>query len=175
MIVKITIEIILGFTVLGVSSAFWNCVKSPKFLAKLLSDYDELSKFYHYLGKEKIEQESEKVNPKIDYSLNIAIWIQASISALDKTRNMLLVAIIGILAGSYFLGNIFLFINITLFIITAFPSISAPAQNNIFSDIHTIMLNVYKWNKVDHAECERYCNLEKPEILKNIYRVVTEE
>jgi len=88
---------------------------------------------------------------------------------------MLLVAIIGIFIGSYFLRNIFLLINVVLFFIMFFPSISASAQNNIFSDIHTIMLNVYKWNKVNHAECERFCNTEQPRILKNIYKVVTEE
>jgi|WetSurMetagenome_2_1015567.scaffolds.fasta_scaffold10665_4 hypothetical protein len=175
MIIKVIIEIILGVVLLCVSSSFWNCVKSPKFLAKILGDYDELKKFCHHIGKEKIEQESEKVNPQIGYSASIALWIKASISALDKTRNMLLVITIGILIGSYFLGNIFLFINIALFVLMAFPSISAPAQNNIFSDIHTIMVNVYKWDKVNRAECEHFCNFEQPRFLKNIYKAVTEE
>lgn len=175
MTIKIIIEIILGFILLVVSSGFWNCVKSPKFLAKTLGDYDELKKFFHHLGKEKIKQESEVVDPKVGFSANIVLWIKASISALDKTRNMLLVAIIGIFIGSYFLGNIFLLINVVLFFIMFFPGISASAQNNIFSDIHTIMLNVYKWNKVNHAECEHFCNTEQPRILKNIYKVVTEE
>ena len=175
MIIKIIIEIVLGFILMGIGSAFWNCVKSPKFLAKILGDYDELKKFFHHLGKEKIKQESEFVDPEIGYSANIALWIKASISALDKTRNMLLVVIIAILIGSYFLGNVFLFINIALFIFVAFPNISASAKNNIFYDIHTVMLNVYKWNKVDHNECEHFCNVEQPRTLKNIYRVVTEE
>ncbi len=175
MVIKIIIEIILGFILLVVSSGFWNCVKSPKFLAKTLGDYDELKKFYHHLGKDKIKQESEVVDPKIGFSANIALWIKASVSALDKTRNMLLIVIIGIFIGSYFLGNIFLLINIVLFFIMAFPSISTDAKNNIITDIHTIMLNVYKWNKVDQAECEHFCNTERPRILKNIYRVVTEE
>ncbi|MCX5749035.1 MAG: hypothetical protein NTZ10_02145 [Candidatus Saganbacteria bacterium] len=175
MIIKVIVEIILGFILLGVSSAFWNCVKSPKFLANVLGDYDELKRFFHHLGKENIKHESEVVDPKIGFSANIVLWIKASLSALDKTRNMLLVVIIGIFIGSYFLGNIFLLINAVLFFIMAFPSISAAAKNNIITDIHTIMLNVYKWNKVNHAECERFCNLEQPRIMKNIYRVVTEE
>ena len=178
MIISIVIEVILGFVLLGVSSAFWNCVNSPKFLAKTLGDYDELKKFYDHLGVDKIRQEGEKVNPineKLGFSTNIILWMKASISALDNTRNMLVLVIVGILIGSYFLGNVFLFINIVLFIIMAFPNIAASAQNNIFSDIHTIMLNVYKWNKVNHSECERFCNVEQPRILKNIYKVVTKE
>ncbi len=175
MVIKIIIEIILGFILLIVSSGFWNCVKSPKFLAKLLGDYDELKKFFHHLGKEKIKQKSEIVDPKIVFSVNIALWIKASVSALDKTRNMSLVVIVGIFIGSYFIGNIFLLINIVLFFIMAFSNISASAQNNIFSDIHTIMLNVYKWDKVNRAECEHFCNTEQPRIFKNIYKVVTEE
>jgi hypothetical protein len=178
MTIKIVIEIILGFILLGISSAFWNCVKSPKFLAKLLGDYGELKKFYNYLGAEKIKQESEKVAPvneKLGFSTNIVLWMRASISALDRTRNMLAVVIIGILIGSYFLGNIFILINIVLFVAMVFPSISADAKNNIMTDIHTIMLNVYKWDKVNHSECEHFCNIEQPRILKNIYRVVTEK
>ena len=178
MIIKIIIEIILGFILLAASSGFWNCVKSPKFFAKTLGDYDELKKFFHHLEKEKIKQESEKVTPvneKLGFSTNIVLWIEASISALDKTRNMLAVVIIGILVVSYFLGNIFLLINVVLFVIVAFQGISASAQNNIFFDIFKIMLNVYKWNKVNKDECEHFCNIEQPRILRNIYKVVTEE
>ncbi len=40
MVIKIIIETIFGFILLAVSSVFWNCVKSPKFLAKTLGDYD---------------------------------------------------------------------------------------------------------------------------------------
>jgi hypothetical protein len=182
MITKIVVEIVLGFILLSISFAFWNCVKSPKFLAKILGDYEELKRFYHYLGKEKIELESKKIeplpfdeNPNIGFQVNIALWIKASISALDKTRNMLFVAILGILIGSYFLGNAFLLINVLFFIVMAFPNISASAKNNIITDIHVLMVNVCKWNKIDHNECERFCNLEQPKILKNIYTIVTEE
>jgi hypothetical protein len=175
MVIKIIVEIVLGYILLCISSGFWNCVKSPKFLANTLGNYDELKRFFQHLGKEKIKQESEVVDPKIGFSANIALWIKASVSALDKTRNMSLIVIIGIFIVSYFIGNIFLLINIALFFVMAFPNISASAKNNIFSDIHTIMLNVYKWNNVNRAECEHFCNTEQPRILRNIYKVVTEE
>lgn len=185
MAVKIIIEIILGLILAGVSSAFWNCVKSPKILGKLLGDYNELKKFYHHLGKEKIEQggknfpdeNAKPANNSLWFQTIIVSWIKASVSALDKTRNMLLVVILGILIGSYFLGYIFLFINLALFFITMFPKdkIYSSALANLFQDIHVLMTNVYKWNKVDHLECERFCNMEQPRILKNVYRVVTEE
>lgn len=175
MVIKIIIEIILGFILLCISSGFWNCVKSPKLLAKTLGNYDELKRVFHHLGKETLKQESEVVDATIGFSANIALWINASVSALDKTRNMSLLVIIGIFVGSYFIGNMFLLINVALFVIMAFPSISASAQNSIFSDIHTIMLNVYKWNNVNRAECEHFCNTEQPRLLKNIYKVVTEE
>lgn len=175
MLIKITAEIILGFILLVASSGFWNCVKSPRFLGKTLGDYGELRKFYHFLGRDRIKQESGVVDPHFGFSVNIIIWIKASMSALDKMRNMLLIIIIGICIGSYFLGNIFLSINIVLFFGMAFSGISDSAQNNVFADIHTIMLNVHKWNEVNQAECEHFCNTERPKILKNIYRVVTEE
>ena len=175
MVIKIIIEIILGFILLMVGPCFWDCVKSPKFLAKTLGDYDALRKFFHHLGKEKIKELSENIDTKIGFSMDIALWIKASVSTLAKTRNKLLAVIIGIFIGSYFLGNIFLLINIVLFFTMVFLSISKPAKNNIFFDIYTIMLNVDKWNKVNRAECEHFCNVEQPRILKNIYKIVTEE
>ena len=172
MIIKIIIEIVLGVILLVISSGFWNCVKSPKFLAKTLSNYEELKKFFDNFVKDKIEQESDVVDPKIGFSSNIILWMKASMAALDRTRNIMLFFIIVILIGSYFLGIVFLLINIALFFLMAFPSIAASAQNNILSDIHTIMLNVYKWNKVNHGECEHFCNIEQPRILKNIYKII---
>ena len=178
MAIKIIIEIILGLILAGVGSTFWNCVKSPKILGKLLDDYDELKRFYNnFLRKKQNWQEIEKDEPKIGYYEEITCWMKASLFALDKARNMMLVVIIGIFIASYFLGSIFLFINIVLFAILLFPldRIHSSALANLFQDIHKIMFNVYKWNHVHHAECQHFCNIEQPRIFKNIYRVVTEE
>ena len=179
MIIKIIIEIILCIILLGISATFWDCIKSIKFMANFFRDYEELKRVYQYY-KEKIIKGSTEIkplpiseNPNIGFEYNVVLLIQSSITTLDKTRNMLLVFIVGIFIGSYFLGNVFLFINIGMFIIMAFRGISASAKNNIVSDIYAIMLNVYKWNMTDPSECEKSCNTNWK--LKNIYRVITEE
>lgn len=178
---KIIIEIILGFVSLIMSYAFWNCVKSPKFFIRVANDFEELKKIYDHFGADQIRSESEKVRPMIGdssmgYSGNIAIWLQASLKALDKTRNMLLVITALLFVGSfYFLGGVFLTIEIILFIMMAFPEISPSAKNNMVSDIQTIMLNVHKWNRVNPEECKQFCANERRLYLSNIYRVVVEK
>ena len=175
MIFKVISEIIISYALLTLSSGFWNCIKSPKYLAITLGDYEFLKKMYHTLGKETIKQESDKLNPKVGYSLNIVFWIKASISALDQTRNTLLILIIGILIGSGYLGMIFFFINVSLFFLMCFRPIISSAKTNILSDVRMIMLNVYKWNESDHNECKIFCNEEQPRMLKNIYKIISEE
>jgi len=178
---KIIVEIILGFISLTMSYAFWNCAKSPRFCAKVMNDYEELKKIYNHVGTEKFKSEGEKIKPiignsSIGYSGNIAMLLEAGLQALDKTRNMLLVVIILLFIGSYyFLGGIFLTIEIILFIIVAFPEISASAKNNVATDIQGVMLNIYKWDQVNPEECKQFFNQEQKKYLENIYRVVVEK
>jgi len=175
MILRIVIEVILGAALLSVSTSFWACIKSPKFLGRILVNYDEPKKFFDHFGVDKIHQESQAVQPILgSYSANIATWMKSSFSALDKARNMTLFFSVVIILTGFLLGIEFVLINTIVFFLTALAPIPAPARNNMFSDIHTIIINVYKWNTVDQNECRTFCNTEQPRILKNIYRLVSE-
>jgi hypothetical protein len=165
----------LGVGLITLSSGLWNCIKSKAFFRTILLDYDELKKFYKFLGKQKLEEESKKLNPKLGYAVNMELWIKSSTGALDQTRNGLFVIILCIIIGSYFLGHIFCLINIVLFVAMSFFPIVPSAKDNIISDVHVLMLNVYKWHKENLEECAKYCMVEQPEIFHKIYKVIIDE
>ena len=175
MILRIVIEVILGILLLTFASSFWACVKSPRFLGRVLADYDQLKAFFDFLGVDKICQESQVVEPILgSFPANIATWMKASFAALNKARNMTLFLSVVIILITLLLGIEYLLINTAIFCLAALYPMPASAKNNMFSDIHTIILNVYKWNSVEEEECKAFCNGEQPRILKNIYRLVSE-
>src|ERR1035437_9411397 len=120
MILKLIIEIILGIVLLTPSTSFWACVKSPNFLGRILADYDELKRFFDFLGVDKIHQESQHIQPiRGSYSANIATWMKASFTALDKARNMTLFFSVVIILIGLLLGIEFVLINTAIFFLAA--------------------------------------------------------
>ncbi|MGA3243628.1 MAG: hypothetical protein ABSE41_03360 [Bacteroidota bacterium] len=175
MILLIVIEIFLVIFLYYAAVAFWGCVKSPKFLGHILSDYGELKKFFNFLGQDKIKLESQNVQPVLDsYANNIGSWMKASFSSLDKARNISGVIIALILVATCFLGLFFVLFNLIFFLLIFFWPIPAPAQNNMWSDVQTIILTVYKWNEVDPEHCKEFCTTDQPRMLKNIYQLVSD-
>ncbi|MGI0060306.1 MAG: hypothetical protein ACREBJ_11125, partial [Nitrosotalea sp.] len=184
MIAKIVLEIILALVTLSIGSLFWNCVKSPIILGRLFTDYTEIKKLSQYLGKEKIINNPNLLNKGIVFGndslwfqTSIASWIKASVSTLDKIRNVLFLLAALVLILSFFLNHTFLIINLILFLVTLLPAnkIHKSALANLFQDIHVLMTHVYRWNIIDQSSCKSFCNIEQPRFLKNIYRVVVEE
>jgi hypothetical protein len=159
---------------LGISYAFWNCAKSPRALGKLLGDYNRLKAIY-LACRTDVERDSQTVDPLVGYPKDIMIIFKASVTALERTRNMVLVPTIGLLIGSYFLGSIFLLVNIGIFFVMAFPGLSGSSVKNLLSDVYAIMLRVHKWRRVNDAACEDFCVREQPRILQAIYRVLQDD
>lgn len=175
MIITIVIEVVLAILLLTASASFWACIKSPKFLGHVLSEYGELKKFLNFLDKDTIHRESQDIQPVLgSYSNNIATWMKASFYALDKARNMTALVSAAIIIVSYFLGLEFLLINVALFFLVSLAPIPASAQKNMFSDLHIMIVTIYKWNSVDPEQCRQFCTTEQPRMLKNIYCLVTE-
>jgi len=171
---KIIIEILLALVSLILSSGFWNCIKSPGFLKRVVDNYDIVKKLYQSIDKDNLPKEAQVVNNQdAPYPVKIAMWIKSSSSALSKTRNVLFVIIIGIVYVSYFLGLWAFFINLFLIACPAFMPIVSSAQNNIIADVKVVLLNVYYWHQKQPKECEEFCTKEA-HVLKTIYRVVAE-
>ena len=172
-IIKIITEFVLGMILLALGAGFWACVKSPSFIADILSNRKAIERYINKIGIIKIIEDSKEIKPIVDsYSYNMIMLLKEGIGSLDQARNMNLIIGLIIIGGSYFLGLTFLLINIVIFLLTAGFPLPASAQNNAFSDVYSLILNVYKWNNDSPEECKNFCLNEQYRLLKNIYIVV---
>ena len=175
MVVKIIIEVVGAIVLISLSWSFWQCVHSPKYLGRMLSDYNQMKRIYEFFGTDTIRAEGEKLQPVLgSYSANVATWMKSSLSALDTARNTTLFFLVLIIFLSYFLGVRFLLINVGIFFVSSSLPMSEAAKRNMMTDIRMIIINVYKWYSVEPDDCRHFCSTVQPRMFKNIYTLVSE-
>lgn len=169
---KIILEIVIGFAVLGLGMFSWSIIKAPSFQLKLLSNIEEINSFMNYIGKENFINEGNKIEPiSGSYENNVLLYLQSSIKGLENTRNIIFFIVFILFVISCFLGIPNLLINIGLFFLSAFLGIHSSIKNSIIIDIHSVMLNIFKWNKEDPKGCRKFCTNEKV-YLKNLHKII---
>jgi hypothetical protein len=171
--IKIVIEIIVGIVVLISSINFWQCVKSPIFWNKTLTDRNELKRIFDHIGIDSINEfNSQWDSNSVPARVITTLKIEAGKSAINKAQNMLLIVVLICLVGSYFVGMIPFIINVVLFLLTYIIPIGDSAKNNIARDIGEAFSCVVYWNKIDQSECRDFCNYGKYKYLSGLYAVV---
>lgn len=171
---KILLEIVIGILMLMFSLNFWSIIRLPAHLRYVLGDSRELKRILNILGPDRLIKESENVEPVFgSYIKNILIDHQSLSSALLMTKFLMLFGTTVLIVVSYFLGTIFVAINFLLFLLPMLLGPQAIAKQHNYNHLHTVILNIYKWNKVNPDECLSYCN-EKDISLKQVYLVVRE-
>ena len=170
--VKIIIECILAYFSVVLGTQFKNCIQYSNLVKRMFGDYTRLKKMYDSLGEVNVIKDSMKLDTKTPYSVTIDLWLSAGVSSNKKIQYICLSFIICILVGSYFMGVVFVLINlalIALFLFFTSPSVST----SMIEDVRMVMAIVYKWHKTNPDQCKDFCNNEQPLALKNIYKVLT--
>ncbi len=171
---KVILEILLGIILLVIGSSVWAIIKSPRDFRRTLRDPNRLSNFFESYDQTKFLEEAEKIKPiSGSYIQNIALFGRAHFGALSQTRNLLLLLAIAVIGGSYFLGLIYLVINLALFLLPAGFDIPASAKNYNLTHVYTVAVNLAKWNIEDRTNCADYCTHAEP-ILAQVYRLIDE-
>src|SRR5712692_9686919 len=169
----IPLEILLAILALILGTSFWAVAKSPVHLRSVLGDIGELTRFVDFLGRDNLIKEAESVKPVFgSYLKNILLFEKAHLIALNNTWNMLSVLTILLIGLSYFVGLIYMTVNIALFLLPVVREIPASAKDNNITHVHTVILNVYKWNKMAPGGCLEHCMNDSG--LKQIHRMVNE-
>ena len=155
---RIPLEILLATLALFLGTSFWAVAKSPAHLRGVLGDIGELTRFVDFLGRDNLIKEAESVKPVFgSYLKNIQLFEKAHLIALNKTRNILSVLTILLIGASYFVGLTYMIINIAFFLLPVVREIPASAKDNNITHVHTVILNVYEWNKTDPGGCLAHC------------------
>jgi hypothetical protein len=170
---RIPLEILLGILLLSIGSGFWAILKSRGHLRKVLADETELNRFLDFLTPAKVVEEGRDIKPMFEsYLQNIQFFERAHFAALNKTRNLTFIVALILIAISYFLGLPYLIASLVTFLLPSLAGIPASAKNNNLTHVHTVILNIYKWNDTDHDGCSRYCEQESSG-LRQVYRMVS--
>ncbi len=167
-------EIIIGFAILIAANFFWSAIRAVPFQRKLIQSSDEIKKLIAFIGEDKLKSEGKTVEPAFgSYSNNIIILLSVGIRTMDKVRNISVFATIVLLIVSFAINPWFALINFALFMLIGLMDVHSYIKNSMASDIESVILNIYKWNKVDHSACMYFCTEEKP-YLRVLYQAVTE-
>jgi hypothetical protein len=169
---NIIIELPLAITTLFLGINLWALIKSPSHLTHTISDKFILKESLNIIGSGSFINEAKKIHTAPGgHKLFIDTWDNSRINSLSITRNLLLIPYAIVLIISGYMGIIFLIINISISLLLYFQPINAYAINNNMIHIHTVMLNIYKWNTEDKSGCENYCTFVHPEYLQ-LYKLI---
>ena len=58
-----------------------------------------------------------------------------------------------------------------VFLLLSIGDILAVAKNYNATHVHSLILNIYKWNHTDSAGCRNYCSQEQPRLM-HLYGLV---
>ena len=169
---KTVIELLLAVITFFIGISLWSLIKSPSNLRHTISDETILKELINIHGSDKFIDEAKNIQPTYgDNKEFLEVWENSRINSLSITRNLLLVPYVIVLVISGFMGIAYLIINFSISLLPYFQKINYNAINNNRIHIHTVMLNIYKWNAEDKHGCENYCNVVHPEYL-HLYKII---
>jgi hypothetical protein len=137
---------------------FWGLRKREKFLKQVISNEGFLEGF---ISRPILESASPMITPfakknEIGWVFNIKCVIDADRSSQRRTAGIAMLVLAAILTASWFLGIIYLAVNVIVFFLCALGSISQSARDNALQHVLAIALVLDKWRSENVSECEEW-------------------
>jgi hypothetical protein len=169
---KYVAEVVLAVASLALGLNCWSIWKSPRFFRMLVRDPKSIGELVAHFGHDRLRQQGGDIKPVFgSYYKNILAFQSIGWGALRKAANLLLVLTAAVFAGSYVVGSGYAVTNITLFCLVGLLPISNAAKNNMVNDYTTVLLNVYKWNLENPAECLTVISRDAPWLSATLFAV----
>ena len=172
MLLQITIEIILAVVTFFAAYAFWEFSKRAGLLKRMI--YDQLF-LEDFISREMLISPPAAILPfaeknKVGYIVNVGVVLKADSNSQRLGALLFVMVLAAVLIGSYFLGIIYLCINVTLFFLAALMPVSPSTERNAMEQVATIALILYRWHLEDGVQCDQW--IERAQNLKLLYNVV---
>jgi hypothetical protein len=172
MLLHIIIEIVLAVAMLFAASTFWQLRKRARFLKEAMCSPPFLESL---ISREELTSPPPRALAfaqmnEVGYVLNIKCVVDADRASQRRVTLFHAVAVAVIFVGSYFLGPVYLAINVVLFFLTAVDPISPSAKTNAMEHIFTIGLILHKWRLDNATECDQW--IEHAWSLRPLYEAV---
>jgi len=172
MLIHIAIEIGLAIATFFAGNPFWELRKRAKFLRQVIYNEPFLESF---ISRQMLANPSPLIAPfveknEIGWFLNIKCVMDADRTSQRRPAIFFALVLLSIFAASYFLGIPYLAINLVIFALLAFGSISQSAQTNALQHVLAIAIILDKWRLENPLQCEEW--LEKAWSLRFLYKAV---
>ena len=138
-------------------------IRTPAFLESLISRERLASPPPRVLAF--VQQQSE-----LGYVLNMKCLMDADRISQRRVAIFFMAVIAAIFIGSYFMGLVYLAINLVLFFLTASVPIASSAQSNAMEHIFTVGLLLHRWRLHNAKECDEF--VEHASSIRLLYDIV---
>jgi len=138
-------------------------IRTPEFLESLISRKNLASPPPRVLAF--VQQKSE-----LGYVLNMKCLMDADRASQRQVTILFSAVVAAIFVVSFFLGLVYLVINVVLFFLMASVPIESSAQSNAMEHIFTVGLLLHRWRLYNAKECDEF--VENALILRPLYDVV---
>ena len=171
MIIRIIIELFVAILLLIVGNTFWEFPKRAKFLSRAVCDQQFLLLF---LAPGAFDSLSPAITryAECDGRYMVSLGALAQADRVSQRRLKLIhgAVVLALLVGSYFLGPIYLAVNVAVFLLSGLGSIASPARKNALDHILALAYILHRWHLEDPAGCEQW--IQETYALKPLYSVV---
>jgi hypothetical protein len=156
LVVRIGIEIVfvlvLNFSAMG----FWQSVATRRVFSKSLADQDFLDRVISALNDEKPFTERARDLRMLQggWANNLAAVLQVQTESLSRARSLHLIIALAVLIGSYFLGIVYLCINVGIFFLLGLFGRTRSSVRIAYRDTVALAVILYRWrheNPKEHA------------------------
>jgi hypothetical protein len=176
MIARVAIEVVLGVVTFLAGGIFWQFPKRAKFLKAVICNELFLRGFVTRSALESPSPMNAMAAQKLykdatGYVINIKILFDADKISQRRPQMFLGTIVLASLLGSYFLGPIYLAINIGIFLLVALVPIFRSTQINALDQVVAIALILHKWHLEDAAGCVQW--IDQASSLRPLYNAVT--
>lgn len=162
LVVVAWIVVLVGAFALGVNVSA--LCRAPRHLKTLLQNSQELARIVAHFDPAKLREEARGINPLVSFSKDLNVWEQAHRISLRRPRNILLALGVVDLIGAYFVSHSCFLLASGVFVFPWLFPTPASAKNNNVLHLRTVILNLLKWHEANQAECQEYCEVERPEL-----------
>ena len=151
---------------------FWQLRKRERFLKEAIRTPAFIESL---ISRERLASPPPRVlalvqKNEVGYVLNMKCVMDADRVSQRRVTIFFGVVVAAILVGSYFIGLVYLAINVALFFLTASVPIASSAQSNAAEHIFTVGLILHRWRLENAKQCDEF--VESAWSLRPLYEVV---
>ncbi|MBZ5555052.1 MAG: hypothetical protein LAO21_20240 [Acidobacteriia bacterium] len=172
MIYRIIIETFLAIASFWMGSLFWQLMKRSKFLKSIVCDQPFLEAL---ISQNNLESPPQRLIPyalknDVGYFVNMMAIIESDRISQQRTKRITGLLLLVIFIASYFLGDLYLFINITIFLLLFWVPVAQSTKFNAIEHVLALALILHRWRRENEAQCNQW--VEEVRSLHPLYNAV---